>query len=100
MIAASKNNENIKHILNFYDIEIWNTDFYTIPCVIKYCFKKFGQENIIIYPKEYFYPFYYNELFHYKCIEENTYGIHWWTGSWIDKIEICTFLKTKHIKIR
>lgn len=33
-------------------------------------------------PKEYFYPFNYNETYTSECITENTLGIHWWKKGW------------------
>jgi len=33
-------------------------------------------------PKEYFYPYNWNETFKNSCITENTIGIHWWKHSW------------------
>lgn len=33
-------------------------------------------------PKEYFYPFNYNETYTPECITENTLGIHWWKKGW------------------
>ena len=34
------------------------------------------------FPKEYFYPFNYNESYTSDCITENTLGIHWWKKGW------------------
>lgn len=42
--------------------------------------RKYG--DLITLPKEYFYPFYYNELFTKECITKNTRGIHWYKASW------------------
>jgi mannosyltransferase OCH1-like enzyme len=33
-------------------------------------------------PKEYFYPYNWNEQYSEKCITPNTRGIHWWKHSW------------------
>jgi len=43
---------------------------------------KYKQNNINIYPREYFYPFNHDEEFTETCIKKNTYAIHWWGKSW------------------
>jgi len=42
-------------------------------------------DDVTIYPREYFYPFLYDEKFTPKCVTANTYAIHWWNNSWGDK---------------
>ncbi len=38
--------------------------------------------GFITLPKEYFYPFNWNEKFKEDCIKEKTHGIHWWKKGW------------------
>lgn len=38
--------------------------------------------DTIILPREYFYPYYYNEAFTENCITENTFCIHEWDRNW------------------
>lgn len=33
-------------------------------------------------PKQYFYPFNYNEIYTAECIKPETIGVHWWHKSW------------------
>lgn len=49
-----------------------NTDLHRI--------KKYG--GLITFPKEYFYPYNWNEEFTKECITSKTIGIHWWAKSW------------------
>ena len=39
-------------------------------------------EDFVTLPKEYFYPYNWNEVFTQDCITENTIGIHRWHKSW------------------
>jgi mannosyltransferase OCH1-like enzyme len=39
-------------------------------------------DGFITLPKEYFYPFNWNEKYTEDCIKPNTYGIHWWKHGW------------------
>jgi hypothetical protein len=36
-------------------------------------------------PKQYFYPYGWNEEFHEDCITQDTYCIHLWEKSWAEK---------------
>jgi mannosyltransferase OCH1-like enzyme len=38
--------------------------------------------GLVTLPKEYFYPFNWNEEYSGGVITDNTYGIHWWKKSW------------------
>lgn len=99
LIGAIANMDIIKTVWEFYDYKIWNTSLYTIPDIFTYIMKdnKFSNQ-ITIYPKEYFAPFGYNEMFDYNMIKKNTYAIHWFSGSWGKKISTRIFLETKHMK--
>ena len=52
--------------------------------------------EIVIFPKEYFYPYGFKEVYSDECIKENTYGIHWWNDSW-SSLKARLFLETKHL---
>ena len=103
IIGAEKGQKIFKEMLDFYESDILEASFFTIPKVITYIveknYKQIDKNNyedgIHIYDKEYFYPFSYKEDFEYSCIKENTYGIHWWGKSWAKKRDY--FLESKHL---
>lgn len=95
VIGVEQNNEMIKKALDFYNSEIWNCPIFTIPSILTLFIKE--EDNVKIFPEEYFYPFSYKEKFSINCITENTYTIHWWGASWTEKT-YNAFLNTKHIK--
>lgn len=39
-------------------------------------------DGLITHPKEYFYPFNWNEEYSGGAVTNNTYGIHWWKKAW------------------
>lgn len=49
----------------------------------KYGYQTIG--NVTIYPTEYFYPYPWYGKFSLDCISENTYCIHHWSASWVQK---------------
>lgn len=89
----------LKKILEFYESDIWNYDFYTIPRIFTHILKKNPEleGKIKIYGSEYFYPYYYNEKFSEDKIVSNTYCIHWWGKNWGSEKGM-EFLQTKHLK--
>lgn len=91
----------LKDMLDFYQNEIFKSPLYTIPAIMTYLITKNKYENLKIYPREYFYPYYpfepYFEDFSPECITPETYTIHWWNASWVND-ENYTFLTTKHIE--
>ena len=91
----------------FYEKEIWEKPVWTIPKIFTYIFeKKYNlsekRENtlkngeIVIFPKEYFYPYGFKEIYSDDCIKPETYGIHWWNDSW-SSLKARLFLETKHL---
>lgn len=48
-------------------------------------YKKQHIKNILLLPKDYFYPFSWSEKFTTDCVTENTICIHWWEDSWVNK---------------
>ena len=87
----------IKAALDYYTNDVMKADNFIIPVVINEIAQKlYGEEkylpnkkyiykDLTIYPREYFYPFYFNEKFNLNCLTPNTYSIHWWRGSWSNK---------------
>lgn len=103
IIGGKKGHRLFKEILDFYESDILDVDFFTIPKIVTHIieknYTKLDKNNysngIYIYDKEYFYPFSFKEEFEYSCIKENTYGIHWWGKSWAKKRDC--FLESKHL---
>lgn len=96
VIACEKGNPIIKKCLDFYYKQIWDVSFYTIPRVMSYVLKEYPDAQI--YPPHYFAPIAFNEQFERNVIKSDTYTVHWFEGTWSEKLEIRTFMKTKHIK--
>lgn len=40
-------------------------------------------EDLVCYPKEYFYPYSYDSIYSQNCLTNSTYAIHWWGASWL-----------------
>ncbi len=108
IFGCKKNSKILKDIIEFYEKDIWNMPLWTIPKIFTYIFEKNynlteKRENIleggeiIIYPKEYFYPYGFKEKFSKECIKKDTYGIHWWNDSW-GSLKSRLFLESKHLK--
>lgn len=98
IIGAKKKNPFILEILKFYEKDIWEKNFYTIPSIIQYLFKVKKPKKIKLYKSEYFYPYHYTEEFKYTDIKKETHGIHWWGKSWHENKKKLYFLEFKHIK--
>ncbi|MCP4482335.1 MAG: glycosyltransferase [bacterium] len=98
VFASKAKHAFLKDLINFYNAEIWDVNFFTIPDVLNYIYYKYkGSDKITIYPKEYFYPYFYDEEFSPDCLTLDTYTIHWWSRDWGDK-KSEAFLKKKHLK--
>ena len=95
VLMCEPNLDLMMDMLSFYNGEIMNSRLYIIPDILSKCSRKLGY-NFSNYGREYFYPFYYNEIFTPDCITANTYTIHWWEGSW-KNLRSNMFLSTKHI---
>lgn len=96
VIGCEKGNPVIKSCLDFYEEKIWSVPFYTIPRVMACVLKDY--KDIEILPYKVLTPFSYCETFDLKCLDEETYTIHWFEGTWSEKMEIRVFMRTKHIK--
>ena len=107
IFGTTKHNEVLKDIKDFYENDISKKPIWTIPKIFTYTFeKKYNlsgkRENvlkngeIVIFPKEYFYPYGFKEVYSDDCIKPETYGIHWWNDSW-SSLKARLFLETKHL---
>lgn len=86
-------------MIEFYEKDIFNSPLYVITHIITKLLVNNNFDDVVVYPEEYFYPFYGDEEFSHSCITPNTYAIHWWNSSWRTE-EQEFFLKNKHkIKI-
>lgn len=114
VMGAQKGNEFLKEILSFYDrnseINVWNSKLSIMPEIFKNKLEKiYGKQfypikskqeiikykDITIYPEKYFIPFRCSQRFDTKCIDKDTYTIHWFGGSWTQS-HIRFFLEHKH----
>ena len=102
VIGCTKNHKFIKHMLNFYEREVWTTPYFISTNIIEYIFKtyytkeKILEEGIKLYEKEYFYPYHWSENFTEECIKSETLCIHRWDGSWANNPNR-VYLKYKHL---
>ena len=97
--TSEKKNKYIKQLLDiyeqkehFYDDQIFN---YAIPKIITEAFRGFNKktennidildDNIYIYPEEYFYPINYD--YSKKNFTKNTCMIHYYSATWAPKEE-------------
>jgi mannosyltransferase OCH1-like enzyme len=66
------------------------TAYLSSPHITTYLLNKEGYsglqqekvKDIQVYPREYFYPYSWLEKYSEDCITENTYAIHFWSGTW------------------
>ncbi len=108
IFGTEKNHKFLKDVMNFYEEDVWKLPIWTVPKIFTYILEKnynltekkeniLKGDNIVIYPKEFFYPYHFTEKYTDECITENTYGIHWWNDSW-SSLKAKLFLETKHLK--
>ena len=96
VIGCEKGNPVIRACLDFYEERIWDVPFYTIPRVMGCVLKQYPDKDIL--PYNMLTPFAYNDVFDLSKLTDETYTVHWFEGSWLEKKEIRVFMKTKHIK--
>lgn len=100
----------LQDIYNFYQDKIWHTPLYTIPQIATHLLvKKYGAilydsreipkitevGPVTLYPERTFYPYRYDEQFDERCVNKETYTIHWWGNSW-GRPELIRWLSAKH----
>lgn len=99
IIGCEKNSIVINKILDFYNSEIWNVNYYNNPIIFKYVLQNNSQlkEFCNIYPQSYFCPYvpFSNELF--VNVSDKTYTIHWYNADWNMSLRGYVFLNTKSI---
>lgn len=97
--TKEKHNKYIKDLIDYYNnMEEFNEDIvfqYAIPNIITKEFSKFDKKcengidifdnNIYVYPEEYFYPINYN--YSRKVYTDNTCMVHYYSASWVPKGE-------------
>lgn len=96
--AKDKNSKYMKQILDYYDKQqhFYVNNMVANPIIITNLFKEYKCEttsegieiyddNIYIYPREYFYPLSYN--YSEKVYTNNTCMVHFFNGTWSDKYE-------------
>lgn len=108
IIGAEKNSPILRKVLQFYKKDIWKKKIYTIPTILTYTVNNslttehkindsYFDDNIKIFPVDYFYPYPNGVSFSPKYLTPNTHGIHWWNESW-GSLDHYLFLRTKHIR--
>ena len=95
IIGAQKGHPLFKDLIHFYEYQIFESPLFVITHILTNLLKTTSYEGVKLYPKEYFYPFYGNEIFTPDCLTKNTYAVHWWNSSWRQP-EQEFFLQNKH----
>ena len=103
IVGTVAKNDIFKKFIEFYREEIWYSPLHIVTGIFtKILTEKYGdisnisKEEVIVYPREYFYPYNHDEEFTEECITPNTYAIHWWGKSWGKNPKVY-FLKYKHL---
>lgn len=103
IVGTVAKNDIFKKFIEFYEEEIWHSPLHIVTGIFtKILTEKYGdisniaKEEVIVYPREYFYPYNHDEEFTEECITPNTYAIHWWGKSWGKNPKVY-FLKYKHL---
>lgn len=81
VIGSEPNHPFLKRCLDYMD----NLDMNTQPLGLTTgprMVTRVKNDDITIYPVEYFYPYHYTESFYKECVKENTYAIHHWAKTW------------------
>ena len=99
VFGCQKRHPLLKRMLEFYETEIFSSPLYTMPSIITEMLQRHHYEDIKIYPRQYFYPFYpfapHYEKWTPQCVKKQTYTVHWWNASWFSD-ETFYFLENKH----
>lgn len=101
VIGATKENPKIKKLLEFYEQDVWNVNYYINPIIFKNVIKENPDifSNLEILDRNIFSP--------YSLLSENnglverreSYTIHWYSKNWGMSRKGYVFLNTKHIKL-
>ncbi len=106
VFGAESGHPILKAMLDFYADEIWKSpDFIITKIFKKQLTEMYGLEpslekivqndDITIYPPQYFNPFHFDVEFKHDCITPDTYSVHWMGASWHSKKNLF-FLSNKH----
>ncbi len=100
VIGAEKGNALIKRLLDFYDEEIWNVDFFNNPIIFRYIMEKEPKafQECKLCDQSYFSPYVPGKNYAGTIENSETYSIHWYTANWNMSRRGYVFLNTKHIK--
>lgn len=101
IIGADKNSKILKSLIEFYDQEIWNVDYYNNPIIFKNVIfdEKNSNFDYKIFPVNYFSPYNpYKKLNKDIIGNQDTVCIHWYNANWGISRKGYVFLNTKHIK--
>ena len=101
-IGAVKGNHTIKALLDFYETEIWNVDYFINPIIFRKLQLKKPEsfKGCTVFPRNVFSPFDPHEDNEKKKMigDDNTVCIHWYNANWGMSRKGYVFLTTKHIK--
>lgn len=101
-IGAAKGNKTIKALLDFYEEEIWNVDYFINPIIFRELKRQKPDlfEGCLILPQHILSPFDpQNEKYFAEQIgNDETVCIHWYNANWGMSRKGYVFLNTKHIK--
>lgn len=100
IIASEQGNPLIKRLLDYYEEEIWDTETIVNPYIFQEVLENEPAifQNCMIYPRRFFSPYSPLETYAGTVENEETYSIHWFTGSWNMTRKGYVFLQTKSIK--
>jgi mannosyltransferase OCH1-like enzyme len=100
VIGAEIQSREVKRLLEFYEKEIWNVDFYNNPIIFKNLIQKEPDTfaSCTVLPQDYFSPYTPGDSHNELIGTDNTLCIHWYNASWGMNRAGYVFLQTKHIK--
>lgn len=111
MFGCTAHHPLLHDLYEFYQQEIWTTPIYSIPEITTSLLReRYGCilhdsratpeimtfDSVTVYPEKFFYPYRYGENYSEDCVTEDTYTIHWWSGSWTTP-EALQWLNCKHL---
>lgn len=104
IIGARANNAFIKKVLDFYEEDIWNVDYFVNPEIFKNVLKNNLEikQKITLLGYDVFSPYdpYESDPEKHLVDTKNTICIHWYTADWNMTRRGYVFLHTKNIKCK
>lgn len=100
VIGSTKKNPKIKKLLQFYDKDVWNVDYYINPIIFRNVIKENPDVffNLEILGRNVFSPYCLLSENNGLVEKEESYTIHWYSKNWGMSRKGYVFLNTKHIK--